>query len=100
MTMATERLCPQCDAPLQRLPDSVCEVWVCSRRGDAVNPCRYVSLQSSEVGACPRCGCREFLKDSSVTHTYDEPGQIRRRRRCRHCGKIVTTREVLEVSSD
>lgn len=31
---------------------------------------------------CPRCGCRHFW----TTHTYREPGQIRRRKECRHCG--------------
>lgn len=99
MTMATKRLCPQCGSPLQRLEDAVCEVWVCSRRGDHVAPCRYVSLnQHAEDGVCcPRCHCRDLLKESRVTNTYDQPSQIRRRRVCRNCGKVVYTREVLEV---
>lgn len=39
---------------------------------------------------CPKCGCRHF----ETTHT--EPladGRIRRRKRCRHCGRKMVTFE-------
>jgi len=42
---------------------------------------------------CPKCECRHFI----TTHT--EPlndGRIRRRKRCRNCGRKVVTYEVPE----
>ena len=49
---------------------------------------------------CPKCGCRDLRDDSGrpwdVVKTIPMIGQIRRRRRCRHCGKYVYTREKLE----
>jgi len=38
---------------------------------------------------CTRCGCRLFAVISSTRR----PGYILRRRKCRHCGKRVTTTE-------
>lgn len=45
--------------------------------------------------ACPRCGCR----DLRVIRPYDAPGVRRRRRVCRHCGRVVFTVETLAPSS-
>ena len=42
--------------------------------------------------ACPKCGCR----DLRVRHTRKLPGdRIRRYRSCRHCGRHITTVEIL-----
>lgn len=38
---------------------------------------------------CPRCGCC----DLRTTHTIRQPGSVKRYRRCRHCGRRVTTYE-------
>ena len=39
---------------------------------------------------CPRCQCA----DLRTTHTRRLPGgRVRRYKRCRHCGKVVTTLE-------
>lgn len=38
---------------------------------------------------CPQCGCQD-LRVMWIRH---RPGYIVRRRRCRHCGKEITTRE-------
>jgi hypothetical protein len=39
---------------------------------------------------CPGCGCRDFR----VVYTRPKPdGKILRRRRCRHCGRRITTFE-------
>lgn len=39
---------------------------------------------------CPQCGCRHF----HVVYTRAfRPGQIIRRRECRHCGRRMTTTE-------
>lgn len=40
---------------------------------------------------CPRCGC----PDLRVTHTRPAAGRVRRYRRCRHCGRVVSTLETL-----
>lgn len=40
---------------------------------------------------CPKCGCRHL----PVWYTRKRPGHILRVRRCRHCGRRVTTRERL-----
>jgi len=50
---------------------------------------------------CPRCGCKDLRDDRGlpaweVIKTMKGNGHIRRRRRCRHCGKYVYTREKLE----
>lgn len=40
--------------------------------------------------SCPDCGCR----DLRVLETrHPAPGQVHRRRQCRHCGKRMTTVE-------
>lgn len=41
--------------------------------------------------ACPKCGGCDFR----VTHTWRMKLRIRRRRVCRHCGRAVTTFELL-----
>jgi hypothetical protein len=38
---------------------------------------------------CKKCGCRHF----NVKHTRPAPSSIMRERQCRHCGKVVWTRE-------
>lgn len=38
---------------------------------------------------CPRCGCRHL----PVLYTRPRTNHILRVRRCRHCGRRVTTRE-------
>jgi hypothetical protein len=47
--------------------------------------------KKSPIGIpCPQCGCRHFY----TTHT--EPlrdGRIRRRKKCRHCGRRIVTYE-------
>ncbi len=52
------------------------------------------SEKQSEGGGlvCPRCGCRHFY----TTKTEKLKRVIRRRRQCRNCGKVVTTRERIE----
>mgnify|MGYP006977227912 CR=1 FL=1 len=40
---------------------------------------------------CPRCGCR----DLRATKTMHVKSGIRRYRKCRHCGRNVTTLELL-----
>ena len=49
---------------------------------------------------CPKCGCMHFPEPSAekwdVTHTKPGHGYIRRRRVCRHCGRVITTRERIE----
>jgi len=56
---------------------------------------------------CPRCGCKHLTEpDGSpttettpawkITKTERHVGFIRRKRVCRHCGKVVRTREVIE----
>ena len=40
---------------------------------------------------CARCGCA----DLRVLNTRPSPGRIVRYRQCRHCGRRVTTYEVL-----
>ncbi len=42
---------------------------------------------------CSRCGCRHF----HTTHTTQKKGFIRRRKECRNCGKIINTREEIEI---
>lgn len=39
---------------------------------------------------CPKCGCRHFEVRNTVPKRN---GTIVRYRVCRHCGKVVTTRE-------
>ena len=50
---------------------------------------------------CPNCGCRHFLGEDGrpweVVKTELKFGFIRRRRVCRHCGRVVYTREIPEV---
>lgn len=41
---------------------------------------------------CPRCGCRHFY----VIYTRPTRDGLRRRRECRHCGRMVTTIEKLK----
>ncbi len=53
--------------------------------------------------ACPRCGCEHLPAVDGrvgwmVTKTERKRGHIRRRRKCRHCGRIVYTREVIDPS--
>lgn len=43
--------------------------------------------------SCPRCGCG----DLRTTHTIRLPGRIKRRKVCRHCGRVITTRERVET---
>jgi hypothetical protein len=38
---------------------------------------------------CPACGCC----DLRTTHTLRRPGWVKRRKVCRHCGRVVVTRE-------
>ncbi len=38
---------------------------------------------------CRRCGCRHFL----TVYTRPRHDGIVRRKRCRHCGQAITTRE-------
>ncbi len=38
---------------------------------------------------CRQCGCRDFR----VYYTRPKDGTIMRRRRCRHCGALITTFE-------
>jgi transcriptional regulator NrdR family protein len=48
------------------------------------------SSRSERGICCPQCGCRHFY----TTHT--EPlrdSRIRRRKRCRHCGRKIVTYE-------
>jgi hypothetical protein len=49
---------------------------------------------------CPECGCTHFLAEDGrpweITKTERRFGMIRRRRQCRHCGRILWTREVPE----
>lgn len=53
---------------------------------------------------CPRCGCRDFRDDPGPTirrtwrtlRTQKLPGKIRRYKRCRHCGRRITTIETIE----
>jgi DNA-directed RNA polymerase subunit RPC12/RpoP len=40
--------------------------------------------------ACPQCGCRHFTK---VRNTMPRPDEIKRYRKCRNCGKTITTYE-------
>jgi hypothetical protein len=49
--------------------------------------------QSAGEGlVCKDCGCRDFR----VVNSYPfQGGQKPRRRQCRHCGRIVNTREVI-----
>ena len=42
---------------------------------------------------CPVCGCRDFL----TGHTIPLSGVIRRYKTCRHCGKIIRTKETSEA---
>ncbi len=54
---------------------------------------------ADELGIeCPRCGCRHF----EVTHVWRHPDEIKRRKKCRNCGRPVTTieRRMLPVSLD
>lgn len=50
---------------------------------------------------CPKCGCRHMVDPQPpnwhVTNTYQRQGYIRRRRVCRNCGRVVYTREILEM---
>ena len=46
---------------------------------------------------CPGCGCRD-IRDAITrgfvqTHTYKQPGWIKRRKVCRNCGRVIVTRE-------
>lgn len=56
---------------------------------------------------CPRCGCSDMRDDRGlpsaerpnrweVINTQQQNGYIRRRRRCRYCGKYIYTRERIE----
>lgn len=38
---------------------------------------------------CPKCGCRHFY----TTHTIRTANHVKRRKECRHCGRIVFTNE-------
>ena len=50
---------------------------------------------------CPRCGCSHMLGHTNqpweVTKTERKHGFVRRRRVCRNCGRVVYTRESIEV---
>jgi len=51
---------------------------------------------------CPTCGCRHMIPVDyrpkwETTHTERKRGFIRRRRQCRHCGRIIHTREIIET---
>lgn len=47
---------------------------------------------NDELGLiCPDCGCRHF----ETTHTIRQPNRIYRRKRCRHCGRVVPSYEYL-----
>ncbi len=41
---------------------------------------------------CRECGCQHF----EVTKTITKEGKVRRRRKCRHCGRPLFTREIPE----
>ncbi len=49
---------------------------------------------------CPRCGCRDLRAPDGrpweITKVERKYGFIRRRRVCRHCGKVVNTHERIE----
>ena len=49
---------------------------------------------------CPRCHCRDLrdIRAPQVIKTEKKPGFVRRYRRCRHCGKVIRTREQLDVN--
>jgi len=50
--------------------------------------------------ACPKCGCRDFRDDQGrpwqTIKTVPIPGAVRRYKICRHCGRRVRTKEVIE----
>jgi transcriptional regulator NrdR family protein len=47
-------------------------------------------LSPSNTGlVCRHCGCRHFL----TVYTRPRGDSIVRRKRCRHCGEAITTRE-------
>jgi hypothetical protein len=43
--------------------------------------------------SCLGCGCRDF----ETTHTVRLPNGVRRYKVCRHCGRGVSTREMIEI---
>ena len=45
---------------------------------------------------CRQCGCRHFL----TVYTRPRGDGIVRRKRCRNCGKAITTREKMLGTSD
>ncbi len=55
---------------------------------------------------CPKCGCADFYDEDGRPYGFDTittvplPGAIRRYKICRHCGKRVRTREVIEKTKD
>lgn len=49
-----------------------------------------MTVEPKRVGLeCPQCGCRHFR----VGYTRPRRGHILRRRICRHCGRVILTRE-------
>lgn len=54
------------------------------------NPALITEAEGAGPGlACPKCGCRHL----PVWYTRQRPAHILRVRKCRHCGRRVTTRE-------
>lgn len=52
-------------------------------------------LDEHGVLTCPDCGCQDF----KITHTRAwNDGKKSRRRECTHCGKSVTTYEIIQNS--
>lgn len=55
--------------------------------------------KTNELGlACTKCGCRHFLDEGDalqVYYTRKRRNAIARVRRCRNCGKRVSTRETV-----
>jgi len=49
---------------------------------------------------CPNCGCQDWRDENGqpweIIKTQPISGAVRRRRRCRNCGKIIVTREKIE----
>jgi hypothetical protein len=95
-------LCPRCQVPLVKLGEKFGRVeWACERHADPQEPCSFrayrLASDDDEPARCPHCGCAHVLSDSQVSHTYDGPSRIRRRRICRNCGLSFHTREVLEA---
>ena len=49
---------------------------------------------------CPKCGCADWRDEAGrpwqTTKTVNMPGAVRRYKICRHCGRRVRTKEIID----